>query len=134
MNVGHVDKDRTWASGTKPRASGCTRNKAGHAPGWTEVFVHVHCAVHVQCCFTCTETIRTIRDGEARTATSSFTQLLSTATVVRSFVRSFCLMSSDAKSILGTIYKISLSWVYGNCLRRLPLSHSCTTGVQKQHQ
>ena len=31
----------------------------------------------VQCCFTSTETIRTIRDGEPRTATSTFTQLLS---------------------------------------------------------
>ena len=33
---------------------------------------------------------------------------------VRSFVRSFCfcLMSSDAKSILGTIYKVSLFWIY----------------------
>ena len=31
----------------------------------------------VQCCFTSTETIRTIRDGESRTATSTFTQLLS---------------------------------------------------------
>ena len=33
-------------------------------------------AVHVQCYFTSTETIRTIRDGEPRTATSTFTQLL----------------------------------------------------------
>ena len=34
---------------------------------------------HVQvqcCCFTCTKTIRTIRDREPRTATSTFTQLL----------------------------------------------------------
>ena len=31
----------------------------------------------VQCCFPSTETIRTIRDGEPRTATSTFTQLLS---------------------------------------------------------
>ena len=31
----------------------------------------------VQCCFTSTETIRLIRDGEPRTATSSFTGLLS---------------------------------------------------------
>ena len=31
----------------------------------------------VQCCFTSTETIRLIRDGESRTATSTFTQLLS---------------------------------------------------------
>ena len=35
-------------------------------------------AVQVQCCFTSTETIlRTIRAGEPRTATSIFTQLLS---------------------------------------------------------
>ena len=30
----------------------------------------------VQCCFTSTETIRTIREGEPRTSTSTFTQLL----------------------------------------------------------
>ena len=34
-------------------------------------------AVQVQCCFTSTETMRLIRDGEPRTATSTFTQLLS---------------------------------------------------------
>ena len=40
--------------------------------------------VQIQCCFTFTETIktttesiRTVRDGEPRTATSTFTQLLS---------------------------------------------------------
>ena len=33
--------------------------------------------VHVQFYFTSTETVRTIRDGEPRTATSTFTQLLS---------------------------------------------------------
>ena len=33
----------------------------------------------IQCCFTSTETIRLTRDGEARTATSTFTQLLSSA-------------------------------------------------------
>ena len=33
--------------------------------------------VRVQCCFTSTETIRTVRDGVPRTATSTFTQLLS---------------------------------------------------------
>ena len=31
----------------------------------------------VQCCFTSTETRRFIRDGKPRTATSTFTQLLS---------------------------------------------------------
>ena len=33
--------------------------------------------VQVQSCFTSTETIRTIRDVESRTATSTFTQFLS---------------------------------------------------------
>ena len=33
--------------------------------------------VEVQFCFTSTETVRTIRDGKRRTATSTFTQLLS---------------------------------------------------------
>ena len=33
--------------------------------------------VQLQCCFTSTETIKTIRDGEPRTVTSTFTQLLS---------------------------------------------------------
>ena len=33
----------------------------------------------VQCCFTSTETIRTIREEEPRSATSTFTQLLSSA-------------------------------------------------------
>ena len=32
--------------------------------------------VQVHCCFTSTETIRSVRDGEPRTATSTFTQLL----------------------------------------------------------
>ena len=37
----------------------------------------------VQCCFTSTETIRLIRDGEPRTATSTFTQLLSSDRAVQ---------------------------------------------------
>ena len=38
----------------------------------------VYSSVQVQCCFfTSTETVRTIRDGEPRTATSTFTHLLS---------------------------------------------------------
>ena len=38
-----------------------------------------NCSTRVsgQCCFTSTETIRLIRDGESRTAASTFTQLLS---------------------------------------------------------
>ena len=37
----------------------------------------------VDCCFTSTKTIRLIRDGEPRTATSTFTQPLSYAGVMR---------------------------------------------------
>ena len=33
--------------------------------------------IQVQCCFTSKETVRTVRGGEPRTATSTFTQLLS---------------------------------------------------------
>ena len=36
-----------------------------------------YCDATVQCCFTSTETIRTVRDGEPRTATSAFAQFLS---------------------------------------------------------
>ena len=36
-----------------------------------------HPACFVQCCFTATETVLTVRDGEPRTSTSTFTQLLS---------------------------------------------------------
>ena len=39
--------------------------------------------VQIQCCFTPTETIMTIRDGEPRTATSTFSQLLSSDSVGR---------------------------------------------------
>ena len=48
--------------------------------------------VQVQCCFTSTETVRTIRDPESRTATSTFTQLFSSdppqssSILVRSFL------------------------------------------------
>ena len=44
-------------------------------------------STYVQCCFTSTETIRLIRDGEPRTATSTFTQLLSSKYVHRNLIR-----------------------------------------------
>ena len=46
-----------------------------------------HCppATRVHCCFTSTDTIGTIRDGEPRTATSTFTQFLSSVIVQRCF-------------------------------------------------
>ena len=44
----------------------------------------LHCSF-VQCSFTSTETIRTIRDGEPRTSTSTFTQLLSSVCLSKLF-------------------------------------------------
>ena len=40
----------------------------------------------LQCCFTSTETVRTIRDREPRTSTSTFTQLLSSVTSVLLYI------------------------------------------------
>ena len=54
-------------------------------------------AVQVQCYFTPTETIRTIRDGEPRTATSTFSQRLSSYTkVVNVFDVGNCLYSAES--------------------------------------
>ena len=50
-----------------------------------------------QCCFTSTETIRTARDREPRTATSTFTQLLSSENYEGSYGRlytSYCYKST----------------------------------------
>ena len=40
----------------------------------------------IKCCFTSTDTLKTIRDGEPRTATSTFTQYLSSALFISSSV------------------------------------------------
>ena len=53
---------RTIIGTKEPRTAGST-------------FTQLLSSVHVQCCFTSTDTIRSIRDGESRTATSTFTQL-----------------------------------------------------------
>ena len=45
------------------------------SPGQRPRLSHSSCSAWVQCCFTSTETVRTVRDGEPRTATSTFTQL-----------------------------------------------------------
>ena len=43
------------------------------------LLVFLRVGFQVQCCFTPTETIRLIRDGEPRTAASTFTHLLNYA-------------------------------------------------------
>ena len=44
-------------------------------PG-TSSFTQLQSSVVLQCCFTSTETIRTVKDREPRMAASTFTQLL----------------------------------------------------------
>ena len=51
-----------------------------------------------ECCFTFKETVRTVRDGEPRTATSTFTQLLSS--VFQQF--SVALRRQRTYGLLGT--------------------------------
>ena len=71
--------------------------------------------VQVQCCFTFTETIRTIRDGEPRTATWTFTQLLFSDPVPEQF--NAALRPQRPYRRLGT----------GSPGRPPPLSHSSLT-------
>ena len=56
------------------------RDRTNYEGRWTQDgHFHFHTApelcLHLQCCFTSTEAVRTINDGEPRTATSTFTQL-----------------------------------------------------------
>ena len=67
--------------------------------GFTASF-GLHLLVQVPCCFTYTETIRTIRDMEPRTATSTFTQLLSS---VFGKVQVQCFCTSTETILLMTI-------------------------------
>ena len=50
--------------------------------------------INVQCCFTSAESVRTIRDGEPRTTTSTFTQLMNSGIVINAIHRSFIALFS----------------------------------------
>ena len=72
------------------------------SPGRPPRLSHSSCALNnssSQCCFTSTETVRTIRDGEPRTATSTFTQLLSSVSV---FVSALLYVHRNHQALLGT--------------------------------
>ena len=60
--------------------------------------------VEVQCCFTSTETIQTIRDRECRTTTSAFTQLLNSV-----FSRICALMQSSIVTMCEKGYSLLLT-------------------------
>ena len=66
----------------------------------------------VQCCFKSTETVRIIRDGEPRAATSTFTQLLNSECLSSSSV--VALLPQRPQGLLGS----------GRPGRPPPLSHS----------
>ena len=55
------------------------------------------CVNMVQCCFTSTETVRLIRDGEPRTDTSTFTQILSSGGVLLRFPVCNCSKTTTTK-------------------------------------
>ena len=61
LPTGHTVRNFTQSSSTDLQSK-------THNTVWVNSFV--------QCCFTSTETVPTIKDGEPRTATSTFTQLL----------------------------------------------------------
>ena len=71
----HKTDDHTMSSPQTAWYSG--RWNTGNTP---PAHQPVHTQVQVQCYFTSTETIMTPRDGEPRTATSTFTQFLSSHT------------------------------------------------------
>ena len=68
--------------------------------GWLACFTNKRKAVQVHCRFTSTETIRTIRDGEPRTATTTLTQLLSSMSRGSSSVLLY--VHRDHKDYIGT--------------------------------
>ena len=52
------------------------------------------CLMFGRCCFTSTETVRTVRDREPKTATLTFTQLLSSESLLLSLIIKCCLTST----------------------------------------
>ena len=72
------------------------------------IFVnYYHLALYtafVQCCFTSTETVQIIRDGEPRTATSSSTQLLTSGYALSSAVACCQIPTLHMVSVPGNMY------------------------------
>ena len=75
------NESRRWVRGLYRSVTYCKATPTSN-PYWLLLLL---LSCEVQSCFTCTETVRTVRDGEPRTTTSTFTQLLSSACGVSSF-------------------------------------------------
>ena len=72
-------------------------NGRSHTHTHTYIYIYIY---SVQCCFTSTETTRTIRDKEPRTSTSISTQLLGSEFVLSEF--SVALRQQRPSGLLGT--------------------------------
>ena len=86
----------------------------------------------LQCCFTSTETIRTIRDGESRTSTSTFTQLLSsvdslTQCCFTSTETTRTIRDGEYMTSTSTFTQLLKSKVYPHRLQRQELSRCSHT-------
>ena len=100
-------------------SAGGENGTKGGTMGYTEILPGIaleqtHCAalacdsaVSVLCCFTSTETLRLIRDGEPRTATSTFTQLQSSANLIVYWLVECCFTSTETVGLLGIIFNTS---------------------------
>ena len=84
----YVHRDRTNYKGREARTA-------------TSTFTQLLISFQVQCCFTSTETTRTVRDGEPRTSTSTLTQLL-TFDYVTAFVLALIAFTEKTSGLLGT--------------------------------
>ena len=68
-----------WCEETAICGIGCYRFLWETLQTWPPLREAERLHVQVQCCFTSTAAIRTVRNGEPRTATSTFTQLVTSA-------------------------------------------------------
>ena len=88
----------------------------------------------VQCCFTSTKTIRTVRHGEPRTATSSFTQLLISVDVKQHWRRRRIVrysLTSFPQCKVMTIGRCA--WCLNPGVERSPLLTSSTSSCLKKN-
>ena len=76
-----------------------------HLPNTSSVAGVTRTAAQVQFCFTSSETKRTIRDGEPRTAASTFTQLLGSELVTADGKESLCVQPSMQGSKASYLFR-----------------------------
>ena len=78
----------------------------------------------LQCCFTSTETVRTSRDGERGSSTSTFTQLLISDNLVfdRLSLNRLCILAWHLKHRFKPAFAVCV-WFVERFIRRSPIIH-----------